>query len=512
MSWSYGYVTDLGYTHGYYRELSPAILRFACLCGNVEPQLSDRPAYLELGFGQGLPVAIHAAANDGSFWGTDFNPEHAVHGRELAAASGADIHLFDQSFEELSARTDLPDFDIIALHGIWSWISEDNRKRVTEIIRRRLRPGGIAYISYNCLPGWAPAIPIRQLLTLYGDYGGMPLAGARSMVEGALAFSASLIKTKPVYFHENPAAVHHFERMATSSRNYIAHEYLNADWHIPSFAEMVRSLDEAKVSFVGSARLLNRIDGLHLTEEGRKLLATIEHPIFRETVRDYLVNQRFRCDVFVKGPRLMSAARQREAWHAQRFVLTACGEDIPKKVASARGDVELPQKIYPPIIAALAENSYAPKGIDDLMQTPALRGLKVNEIVEALVVLVGAGFAAPAQAVTDDVAQRCQAFNQYVRRRALMNTDLNHMASPVTGGGITVPHIQQMFMRALDQGRSGAHELASFVWEFLDGIGERLIRDGKRVESKEEHLKEFTPAAQAFLDRGHALLRALQVA
>lgn len=512
MSWSYGYVTDLGYTHGYYRELSPAILRFACLCGNVEPQLSDRPTYLELGFGQGLPVAIHAAANDGSFWGTDFNPEHAVHGRELAAASGADIHLFDQSFEELSARSDLPDFDIIALHGIWSWISEDNRKRVTEIIRRRLRPGGIAYISYNCLPGWAPAIPVRQLLTLYGDYGGMPLAGARSMVEGALAFSASLIKTKPVYFHENPAAVHHFERMATSSRNYIAHEYLNADWHIPSFAEMVRSLEEAKVSFVGSARLLNRIDGLHLTEEGRKLLATIEHPVFRETVRDYLVNQRFRCDVFVKGPRLMSAARQREAWHAQRFVLTACGEDIPKTVASARGDVELPPKIYAPVIAALAGNSYAPKGIDDLMQTPALRGLKVNEIVEALVVLVGAGFAAPAQAVTDDVAQRCQAFNQYVRRRALMNTDLNHMASPVIGGGITVPHIQQMFLRALDQGRSGAHELASFVWEFLDGIGERLIRDGKRVESKEEHLKEFTPAAQAFLDRGHALLRALQVA
>ncbi len=63
--------------------------------------------------------------------------------------------------------------------------------------------------------------------------------------------------------------MHHFERMAKSSRNYIAHEYLNADWHIPSFRfEMIRSLEEAKVTFVGSARLLNRIDGLHLTEEG----------------------------------------------------------------------------------------------------------------------------------------------------------------------------------------------------------------------------------------------------
>ncbi len=47
------------------------------------------------------------------------------------------------------------------------------------------------------------------------------------------------------------------------------------------------------------------------------------------------------------------------------------------------------------------------------------------------------------------------------------------------------------------------------MWEFLDGVRERLIRDGKRVESKEEHpARSLTPAAQAFLDRGYALLRA----
>ncbi len=163
---------------------SPSILRFACLCGNVEPQLSDHPTYLELGVGQGVPIAIHAAATDGNFWGTDFNPEHAVHARELAAASGADLRLFDQSFEEFSARTDLPEFDIIALHGIWSWISEDNRKRVTEnhpavLAARRHR------LYQLQLPPWLRrAIPLRQLLTMYGDYGGMPLAGARSMIEG----------------------------------------------------------------------------------------------------------------------------------------------------------------------------------------------------------------------------------------------------------------------------------------------------------------------------------------
>jgi len=28
---------------------------------------------------------------------------------------------------EFVARDDLPEFDVIALHGIWSWISAENR-------------------------------------------------------------------------------------------------------------------------------------------------------------------------------------------------------------------------------------------------------------------------------------------------------------------------------------------------------------------------------------------------
>ncbi len=137
-----GYVTQLDYSYGYYRELNPAMLRLVCLCSAIEPQLRDRPSYLELGFGQGLSINLHAAATEGRFWGTDFNPGQAVRARELAAASGADLHLLDDSFEEFAARTDLPDFDIIALHGIWSWISDANRKTILDIVRRKLRAGG----------------------------------------------------------------------------------------------------------------------------------------------------------------------------------------------------------------------------------------------------------------------------------------------------------------------------------------------------------------------------------
>ena len=87
-SWTSGYVAELDYTHGYYREMSPLILQLAML-SKLQAHRVERPLrYLELGFGQGLSLNIHAAAYDGEYWGTDFNPTQAANARELAAASG----------------------------------------------------------------------------------------------------------------------------------------------------------------------------------------------------------------------------------------------------------------------------------------------------------------------------------------------------------------------------------------------------------------------------------------
>lgn len=101
MDWSQGYFTELGYTFGYYRELSHAMLRLACLCRGVETGFGDAPNYLELGSGQGVSVNIHAAGSSGSYWGCDFNPAQTVESRKLAEASGADVELLDDSFEEV---------------------------------------------------------------------------------------------------------------------------------------------------------------------------------------------------------------------------------------------------------------------------------------------------------------------------------------------------------------------------------------------------------------------------
>ncbi|MCK5910274.1 MAG: methyltransferase, partial [Caulobacter sp.] len=64
--WTAGYVTDVNYTYGYYAELNPLRCRLPLmLAGRHAPRIENA---CELGFGQGLSVSIHAAAQPNIDW------------------------------------------------------------------------------------------------------------------------------------------------------------------------------------------------------------------------------------------------------------------------------------------------------------------------------------------------------------------------------------------------------------------------------------------------------------
>lgn len=153
MDWTNGYVADIEYVHGYYPVLNPMRMKLAFLNAGLHfPEISNA---CELGFGQGLSLNFHAAAGGIHWYGNDFNPVHVDSAQELSRASGINTFLSDQSFAEFCYRDDLPEFDYIGLHGVWSWISAENRKHLIHFLSKKLRVGGVAYISYNILPGWA---------------------------------------------------------------------------------------------------------------------------------------------------------------------------------------------------------------------------------------------------------------------------------------------------------------------------------------------------------------------
>jgi hypothetical protein len=512
MDWTSGYVTDLEYTHGYYRELHPDILKLACLSAGIAPPTGEVQHYLELGYGQGLSFNIHAAANPGTFWGTDFNPSQASHASALAAASGAGAKVFDESFAEFARRSDLPQFDIIGLHGIWTWISAENRQVIVDLINRRLKVGGLVYISYNCFPGWAPAEPLRHLMTLHSDLAGSEAAGTVGKVDGSLKFAKSIADAGALYFKLNPAVTERLKRITDQNRNYVAHEYFNRDWDLMAFSEVARILGEAKLSFAASAHLLDHIDGINLSPDGAKLLGGIQHPVLKQSVRDYLVNQQFRRDVFVKGLCRVTPLERSETFSAQGFMLTTPPADVPLKVQGALGEGTLQEHIYRPMLEVLAENNYEPKSMRRIAGHEKVKSLSPPHITEALLALTGAGHVSPARIPAAMARAHCKALNQAICMRSRSTADINYLASPVIGAGIAVGRMEQLFLLALGQRKSSAADLAGNVWGVLQMQGQRIIKDGKTLEAPEENVSHLTGLAQLFLDKRLGILKALEIA
>ncbi|MEJ0039176.1 MAG: class I SAM-dependent methyltransferase [Gammaproteobacteria bacterium] len=509
--WSEGYVTEIGYIHGYCRELDPGAMRLACLSAGVAYQESEELRYLELGYGQGLSINIHATAIDGDFWGTDFNPAQTAHARRLAQASGSGVRLLNDSFKELAHRPDLPEFDIIALHGIWSWISDANRRAIVEIVRKRLRVGGLLYVSYNCLPGWAGAMSVRHLMTLHAQHGSPDLAGPTAKIDAAVSFAQQLADCGARYFKANPFALNRLQEIGRQNRNYLAHEYFNRDWRLMNFSDVSKSLESAKLSFAASAALLEHVDTLHLPLEGQKLVAQIRHPVLKESVRDYFVNQQFRRDIFVKGLRCLTPLERQEAWLKERFVLVKHQKDIPRTVPGGQGDATLHEEVYSPLIEVLAEDSYAPKTVEYLVRHPRLESLQFPQISESLLVLVGAGHLQRAQSPSQASRARCRALNAHLCHRSRIDGDIGFLASPVTGGGVPVSRADQLFILAMQQGTEQSIALADFARGLMAKNGIEMFTEGKRIDSSEGRMTALAGLAEQFATRSLPILRALEV-
>ncbi|QDX81903.1 hypothetical protein B9N43_11950 [Denitratisoma sp. DHT3] len=138
----------------------------------------------------------------------------------------------------------------------------------------------------------------------------------------------------------------------------------------------------------------------------------------------------------------------------------------------------------------------------------------VSSHIQAVLVLVGAGHLSLAQ---DDIVigkarKQCDRLNAHLMHKARGGNDVSYLASPVTGGGIAVSRFEQLFLLALSQGRKQPSEWAQFIWGILSMQGQRIMKEGKTLESAEENLVELTAQAQTFAEKRLPIMKVLQIA
>ena len=508
-NWTSGYVADIGYTYGYYNELNPNRATLAFL--NAGYALPSSGVHCELGFGQGLSVNVHSAASGSIWYANDFNPSQAAFAKSLAAASGSDAHLTDEAFADFCNRGDLPDFDSIGLHGIWSWISDENRTIIVDFIRRKLKVGGALYISYNTQPGWAAFAPMRHLMTEHASVMGSTGKGVVSKIDGALEFAQKLIDTNPLYARANPSVADRLKKVATQDRHYLAHEYFNKDWHPMYFATMSQWLSPAKIDFACSSHYLDHIDALNLTAEQQNLVKEIPDVTFKESVRDFMVNQQFRRDYWIKGARKLSTVEQAELIKKHRLILTSAREEVSLKITGALGEANLSEAIYAPVLELLSDHKI--RSIADIADHVKKKDVSFPQVVQVAMVLIGSGHMASVQ--TDEQINKAKQstlkLNLALVDKARFSTDITFLASPITGGGFAVNRFQQLFLLAMQEGKKNPQEWAQATWTVLASQNQRLLKDGKPIETADGNLEELTRQAKEFADKRVPILKALHV-
>jgi SAM-dependent methyltransferase len=507
--WTSGYVADIGYTYGYYLELNPQRVKLAFLnAGLVAPEFGTA---CELGFGQGLSANMHAAASVCSWHGTDFNPAQAGFAQELAANSGANAHLFDEAFADFAQR-EMPEFDYIGLHGIWSWISDENRAVIVDFIRKKLKVGGVLYISYNTLPGWGTFAPMRHLMTEHAEIIGADGVGIVSRIDGALDFTEKLLATNPLFARANPLIAERINRIKDQNRHYLAHEYFNRDWHPMHFGTMAKWLESAKLTYACSAHYLDYVDVVNLTAEQQAFLKDIHDPMFKQTVRDFMVNQQFRKDYWVKGARRLTTLDQAQGLRDQRLILTTHRPDVSLKVTGALGEATLTETIYAPILDLMADHKV--RTLAEIEQAVKDAGITFAQLIQAVLVLCGNG---TFSAVQDDAAitkakKHTDKLNTHLMLKARSSNDITYLASPVTGGGVMLGRFQQLFVLAMQQGKKMPEDWAEFVAQILVIQGQKILKEGKPLETPEEQLAELTTQAHEFAVKLLPILKSLQIA
>ena len=488
--WSAGYVSDVEYVGSYYGDLAPPQIDFACLInGAIPPVTGGKFSYCELGCGTGMSTTVLAATHpEAEFYGVDFNPAHIARARVLCDEAGLEnLTFLESGFDELVDAADpgLPMFDYVTMHGVYSWVGTTVRADIIRFLRRFLKPGGAAYVSYNAMPGWSLGVGVQRLIL---EIAARASGGAEQRVETAIRFADRLGSVDAGFLKENPYLKTVMETLATGDRRYLAHEYLNTGWQPLFFSDVAGDLAEAKLDYVGSTKIIENFLDLMLKPDQRSLVSTLDDRSLRELVKDFCTPRRLRRDVFVRGLRRMTAHEQELRLRDLTLVLHPPRAATSLTVQVPQGEATVNKDVYEPIFDALAEG---PKTVGQLIDMDALRGHSDAKPAEVAGMLIGSGQALPASARpgSDAAAKRLNRALSY--RARIFDTKAREVfAAPMLGTGLDAGMIDRLCYAAIADGVEPAVDaITPLVWEPIRARGESMNRDGRPVESEAENLE-----------------------
>ena len=219
----------------------------------MKPARPDACRALFIGCASGwnlLPMATLLPATE--FVGFDLSPRQIEAGRADVAALGltnVDLRVMDAS----APAAHLGQFDYIIAHGVYSWVPADAQAAVLNICRDNLAAQGVAYVSYNCKPGWQVRALLRDMMQLHTAGLSDPAQKVRQ-ARAMLGFlgRAAQVDNQDAYGRWLGDEVMRLGKMADF---YLLHEHLAPENEALWFHEFVRRARDARLQYLGEPTL-----------------------------------------------------------------------------------------------------------------------------------------------------------------------------------------------------------------------------------------------------------------
>ena len=514
-------IGETAYTFRYFPQQSPILINYLARRANVAAPAVDAPfTYLDLGCGNGITANTLAAASPKSrFFGVDHLPEHIANARGVAEAGELEnIPFIESSFRNL-AEHDLPQFDFIALHGIYSWVSEAERSDIRDVIDKHLKPGGLVYVSYNALPGSAVLDPMRDLIKQYTDaISGSP----REKAAEAIKFLTNLQENDARYIKDNPVVSATIDDMRDRNINYVAHEYLTE--HYQSFSIKTVAAEMAEKSLKYCCGVTQGPAWIRRSQlrKFRYLLSSRSTQLAKDNLTGILLNENFRADIYCRPDHERVDGSSPKTFMTSTFGATNLLPQLHPPSRNLNSEADMILQIISPGQADMGTCAETP---EMQMHSPDRLHEFVHYMVEDQFLYPFANKVIepvePADDAESDVEGQTDAakeqeaevelswniisgYNRFILKNRLLRTGRCALASPVVGDGIVIDLITGVFLLALTEAPD--QDPVKFSDRSLKTSGRQWLHRGVPVVDPVERKALLTKDHVDFMDNRLPLL------
>jgi SAM-dependent methyltransferase len=255
----------------------------------LQPPPLERCRVLELGCGDGGNLVPMALALPGArFLGVDAAEGAIARGRALIdTLELSNVELEARPIEELEP---LPaSFDYVIAHGLYSWVAPPVRDRLLALCREGLSEHGVAYVSYNALPGGRLREALRDMLVFHATAFEQP--GER--VEQGRALLRFLLEGWSERQEFGAVMRGQAERLLERSDETLFHDELAVVNESVYFHQFAEHAGRHRLQYLAEADFFEMQIGT-LPEQVSAELLGVEDPLRREQYLDFLKGRMFR--------------------------------------------------------------------------------------------------------------------------------------------------------------------------------------------------------------------------